>query len=191
MSEALKILVILGSVREGRMAEPIGRWVAETAQGREDLALELVDLQDWPLPFFPYPKPPATGDYPGELQQRWAQKVASADGYLLVAPEYNHGVSAVLKNALDMVFAEWGRKPVGFVAYGGAGGARAVEQLRLTAVALDMAPLSSAVHLIRPGAKREGDRFNGDAHDAKALATLLDSLAWWGRALKLGRDERG
>lgn len=187
MTQALRILVLVGSVREGRLALPVANWVLDSGSARADLALERVDLADWALPFFPHPKPPATGDYPGDSQRAWAAKVASADGFLLVAPEYNHGPSAVLKNALDTVFAEWGRKPVGFVAYGGVGGARAVEQLRLTACALDMAPLGSAVHLIRPGAKREGDRFNGDAHDAKALAALFDDLAWWGAALRAAR----
>jgi NAD(P)H-dependent FMN reductase len=188
MADRLNILVIIGSVREGRMALPIAHWVMAGGADHDALALELVDLRDWDLPFFPHPKPPATGDYPGESQRRWAAKVASADGYILIAPEYNHGMSAVLKNALDTVFAEWSRKPVAFVAYGGAGGARSVEQLRLTACALEMAPLGSAVHLVRPGSKREGDRFNGDTHDDKALASVFEELAWWGKTLKAGRE---
>lgn len=188
MTRPLDILVILGSVREGRMAAPVGNWVMEQAAARDDLSCELVDLKEWDLPFFPHPKPPAAGGYTDPLQIRWAEKIASADGYVLIAPEYNHSSSAVLKNALDTVFAEWNRKPVSYVAYGGAGGARSVEQLRMTSIALEMAPLNSAVHLIRPGAKREGDRFNADGYDQKALAALFDELAWWGRTLKAGRD---
>lgn len=187
MMQPLKILVILGSVREGRMAEPVGRWVMERAEARDDLACELTDLGEWQLPLFPHARPPAAGKYQDPLQIRWGEKIAAADGYVLICPEYNHSGSAVLKNALDTVFAEWNRKPVSFVGYGGVGGARSIEQLRLTAVALEMAPLSSSVHLVRPGAKREGERFNADAYDDKALAALFDELVWWGGALKAAR----
>jgi NAD(P)H-dependent FMN reductase len=187
MSGPLNIHVILGSVREGRMALPVGNWVMEQAAAHEALNCELIDLLDWNLPFIPYPKPPAAGGYTDPLQIRWAEKIAAADGYILIAPEYNHSASAVLKNALDTVFAEWNRKPVSYVGYGGAGGARSVEQLRMTSISLEMAPLNNAVHLIRPGAKREGDRFNGDSYDQKALGQLFDELSWWGRALKAAR----
>jgi NAD(P)H-dependent FMN reductase len=187
MSDRLNILVILGSVREGRMAEPVGRWVMERAVARDGLECELVDLDEWHLPFFSHSKPPAAGKYEDPVQIRWAEKIASADGYVLICPEYNHSGSAVLKNALDTVFAEWNRKPVSFVAYGTVGGARSVEQLRLTTIALEMAPLNASVHLVRPGAKRDGERFNADAYDDKALAALFDELVWWGRALKVAR----
>ena len=187
MNGALDILVILGSVREGRMAGPVGRWVMDRAGTRDDLTCELVDLAEWHLPFFPHPRPPAAGDYRDPLQRRWAEKVAGADGYVLICPEYNHSGSAVLKNALDTVFAEWNRKPAAFVGYGTVGAARSIEQLRLTAIALEMAPLNASVHLVRPGAKREDDRFNADVHDDKALAALFDALTWWGRALRAAR----
>ena len=187
MADKFNILVILGSVREGRMAEPVGRWVMERAAARDDLDCELVDLGEWHLPFFPHPTPPAAGKYQDPVQIRWAEKIASADGYVLIAPEYNHSGSAVLKNALDTVFAEWNRKPVSFVGYGTVGAARSIEQLRLTTIALEMAPLSNAVHLVRPGAKREGDRFNADQYDDRALSALFDELAWWSGALKAAR----
>ena len=187
MTDKLKILVILGSVREGRMAAPVGNWVMARAVERDDLDCELVDPEDWNLPFYPHPKPPAAGNYTDPLQIRWADKVAGADGYVLVCPEYNHSGSAVLKNTLDTVYAEWNRKPVSFVGYGSVGAARSVEQLRLTTIALEMAPLSASVHLVRPGAKREGDRFNADQYDDRALAALFDELVWWGGALKAAR----
>ncbi|RYD92459.1 MAG: NAD(P)H-dependent oxidoreductase [Sphingomonadales bacterium] len=188
MADKLNILVILGSVREGRIALPVGRWVMARGGGRADLNLELVDPAEWDLPFYPHPKPPAAGNYQDPLQARWGEKIASADGYVLICPEYNHSGSAVLKNALDTVFAEWSRKPVSFVGYGSVGAARSIEQLRLTTIALEMAPLNSSVHLVRPGAKREGDRFNADQYDDKALAALFDELVWWGRTLKAGRQ---
>ncbi|RYE50214.1 MAG: NADPH-dependent oxidoreductase, partial [Rhizobiaceae bacterium] len=119
MADKLKILVILGSVREGRMAEPVGRWVMAQAEGRDALDCELIDLKEWDFPFYAFPDAPAKGNYQDPLQRRWAEKVGSADGYILICPEYNHGPPAVLKNALDFVYAEWNRKPVAFVGYGG------------------------------------------------------------------------
>jgi NAD(P)H-dependent FMN reductase len=82
-----------------------------------------------------------------ELGKKWAAKISEADGYIIVSPEYNHGYSAVLKNAIDWVFPEWRNKPVGFVGYGNAGGARAIEQLRQVAIELQMVPIRSAVHI--------------------------------------------
>ncbi len=184
----LRILVILGSVREGRVAEPVGRWVLDQAAGRADLACELVDLKDWALPFYAFPKPPAAGHYTDPLQLKWADKIASADGYILIAPEYNHGAPAVLKNALDFVYAEWNRKPCTFVGYGGNGGARSIEQLRLVTAELQMAPLEASVHIMSVWAKVIEGAFAGDERDLRWLGHLFDELAWWGRALKAGRD---
>ena len=96
-------------------------------------------------------------------------------------------MSAVLKNALDTVYAEWGRKPVAFVAHGGMGGARSVEQLRASTVALGMAPLVSAVHLQGAAKLRDGDHFNAGETENRRLATLFDELDWWGRALRAAR----
>jgi NAD(P)H-dependent FMN reductase len=132
--------------RQGRFGEHVARWFLQHAQARPDLDVELVDLRDWPLPFFDQQMPPMMGGYSDAAQQRWAQQVARADGYVLITPEYNHGYPAVLKNALDHVFAEWNGKPVGFVGYGGPGaGLRAVEQLRQVVVELEMVPMRQQV----------------------------------------------
>jgi len=187
MPQALKILVILGSVREGRMAEPVGRWVAESAEGRADITCELVDLKDWNLPYFPFAQAPAAGNYSDPLQISWAEKIASADGYILIAPEYNRSIPAVLKNALDFVFAEWARKPVAFVGYGGAGGARSIEDLTCVARALSLAPLEASVHIMSVWSKVKDGRFEGEERDLRALGKLLDELVWWGGALKAAR----
>ena len=130
---------------------------------------------------------PAMGDYIDPLQQRWAAKAGEADGYIFVSPEYNHGPSAALKNALDYLYAEWNRKPAAFVSFGNAGGARAVEQLRSIAVELEMAPLGDAVHLYGVRDKLRGGQFEADAKDKKQLAQLFDSLLWWGKALRTAR----
>jgi NAD(P)H-dependent FMN reductase len=187
MAEPLKILVILGSVREGRMAEPVARWVLEQSAGREELACEIVDLKEWDLPFYPFAQAPAAGNYTDPLQRRWAEKIGSADGYILIAPEYNHGPPAVLKNALDFVYAEWNRKPAAFVGYGGNGGARSIEQLTCVARELQMAPLEASVHIMGVWGKVQQGAFTGDAKDLKWLGHLFDELAWWGRALKATR----
>jgi NAD(P)H-dependent FMN reductase len=188
MTEPLKIGIIVGSVREGRMSLPIANWVKQQIDARSEFDAKMLDLADWQLPMFAEPNPPATGKYTGEKQRAWAAAIGPADGYILVAPEYNHGMSAVLKNALDTVYAEWGRKPVAFVAHGGMGGARSVEQLREAAVALGMAPLTSAVHLQGAAKLRDGDHFNAGETENRRLATLFDELDWWGRALRAARN---
>ena len=187
MSTRLRIHVVVGSVREGRVSHPIACWVRAAAIEQGRLDAELVDLADWSLPMFALAKPPAMGAYEDPLQQRWAAKVEEADGYILVSPEYNHGPSAVLKNALDYIYPEWHRKPVAFVSFGNAGGARAVEQLRAIVVELRMTPLSEAVHIFRAADKLRDGRFEADDKDNKQLARLFDSLVWWGQALQNAR----
>lgn len=135
-----------------------------------------------------FAKPPAMGLSDDATQRRWAAKIGAADGYIFVSPEYNHGSSAVLKNALDYLYAEWNRKPAAFVSFGNTGGARAVEQLRGVAIELRMAALGEAVHILDVGDKVTDGSFTGDDRDEKQLTLLFDSLAWWGRALSTARE---
>ncbi len=141
--------MILGSTREGRFGEKAAAWAIDRLGARDDLVAELVDLRDYPMSFYEQERPPAHGDrdYPPEVS-RWANKVDQADGYLVITPEYNHGYPAVLKNAFDVVFPEFNRKPIAFVGYGNSGGARSIEQLRLVSIELEMAPLRHAVHIL-------------------------------------------
>jgi NAD(P)H-dependent FMN reductase len=127
----LKIGIILGSTRPGRNGEAVAKWVYEIAQKRTDAEFELVDIKDFNLPLLDEPVPPSMGQYSKPHTKAWAAKIGSFDGYVFVTPEYNHGISGALKNAIDFLFGEWNNKAAGFVSYGGAGGARAVEQLRL------------------------------------------------------------
>jgi len=125
------------------------------------------------------------------VAQRWAAKLAGLDGFLLVTPEYNHGTSAVLKNALDYAYKEFVRKPVAFVGYGGVGGARAVEHLRLVAAELQMVSVRNAVHITGGdflGLWQQGKSFDDFPHLAQAAAGMLDELAWWAKALKIARE---
>ena len=166
------IHIILGSTRQGRFGDRVASWFMAHADARADMSAELVDLRDWPLPFFDQPVPPMMGSYNDPLQQAWAAKVAEADGYVIVTPEYNHGYPAVLKNALDHLYAEWNGKPVGFVGYGGSGGGiRAVEQLRQVVIELAMVPIRSQVAI--PGAYRV---FQNGAPDNPALAQAADTV---------------
>ena len=184
------IQVILGSTRQGRAGEKVARWFMSHADARTDLNAELVDLRDWPLPLFDQPMPPMMGGYVDSAQQRWAAQVARADGYVLITPEYNHGYPAVLKNALDHLFAEWNGKPVAFVGYGGpGGGVRAVEQLRQVVVELEMVPMRQQVAIANVYAAfdPDGHLANPRGHDRHAVA-VLDELTRWSATLAAARD---
>src|SRR3989454_6720195 len=127
----IRIAIIIGSTRPGRKAEAVAKWVYEIAQKRSDAEFELVDIKDFNLPLLDEPVPPIMGQYSKPHTKRWAAKIGSFDGYVFVTPEYNHGIAGALKNAIDFLFREWNDKAAGFVSYGGAGGGRAGEQLRL------------------------------------------------------------
>jgi NAD(P)H-dependent FMN reductase len=186
-----RIGIIIGSTREGRFGEKPAHWIHEIAKQRTDLAFELIDLRDHPLPFFNEPISPAWAPVKNEAAQRWAARLATLDGLIVVTPEYNHGPSAVLKNAFDYAYKEFGHKPIGFVGYGGVGAARAVEHLRLVAVELQMAPVRHAVHLGMVeflGIWQQGKSFEDFPHLAQAAKAMLDDVAWWAKALKTARE---
>lgn len=186
----LKTALVIGSVREGRFADKAADWFHMLAKARAELNVELLDLKGFPLPFMQDAAPPAFGPSEDERTRLWREKIATFDGYIFIAAEYNHGPTAVLKNALDHAYEEWNNKPAAFVAYGGVGGARAVEQLRLNAIELQMAPIRSAVHI---GGGDFGSVMNGAAdlsaidHLNEAAQTLLDQYIWWAGALKAAR----
>src|SRR5258705_10596512 len=121
----LRIAIIIGSTRPGRNGEAVGKWVYEIAQKRSDAEFELVDIKNFNLPLLDEPMPPIMGQYSKPHTKAWAAKIGSFDGYVFVTPEYNHGTSGALKNAIDFLFAEWNNKAAGFVSYGGASGGRA------------------------------------------------------------------
>jgi NAD(P)H-dependent FMN reductase len=189
------ISVIVGSTRQGRFSEKPACWILQRLKQREGLHARLLDLRDYPLPFFDQPLPPAMPGRPafqGEVVQKWTAAIAQSDGFVLVTPEYNHGTSAVLKNALDWVYPEWNRKAVGFVSYGSVMGARAVQQLRETAIELQLVPIRSSVHI--PVATwwahyQGGDVEAGLAELEGTARALIDDLLWWTAALKKARAE--
>jgi NAD(P)H-dependent FMN reductase len=186
-----RIGIVIGSTRPSRFGEKPAAWLHGIARRRADLDFEVIDLRDYPLPLFNEPGSPAWGPIKNEVAQRWAAKLAGLDGFILVTPEYNHGPSAVLKNALDYAYKEFVRKPVAFVGYGGVGGARAVEQLRLVAVELQMVSVRNAVHIAASdflGLFQQGKSFDDFPHLAQSAAGMLEELAWWAKTLKNARE---
>ena len=190
------ISVIVGSTRAGRFSDKPAQWIFRHLENREGVHARLLDLREFPLPFFDQPVAPAMPGrppYENEVVRKWTAAIARSDGFIIVAPEYNYGPSAVLKNAIDWVYPEWNRKAVGFVSYGSAVGARAVQQLRLTAIELQLAPIRSSVHI--PAATLwtffNGGDVQGELAELSGSAgMLIDDLLWWTTALKGARTRK-
>jgi NAD(P)H-dependent FMN reductase len=178
-----RIGVILGSTRPNRNGEQVANWVFDLASRRDDAEFELIDLRDYPLPHLDEPLPPSLGQYQHEHTKQWAATIASFDGFVIVTPEYNHGTSGVLKNAIDYLYAEWNNKAVGFVSYGSVGGARAVEHLRLVAGELQMADVRQQVALSLITEFKNFSVFKPGDYNLPALNTLLDQVIAWSAAL--------
>jgi NAD(P)H-dependent FMN reductase len=187
------ISVIVGSTRQGRFSEKPAQWILQRLESRGGIETRLLDLREFPLPFFDQPVPPAMPGrppYANEMVKKWTAEIARSDGFIFVTPEYNFGPPAVLKNALDWVYPEWNRKAVAFVSYGSALGARSVQQLRETAIELQLAPVRSSVHI--PVATlwahfQGGDVEAGLAELEAPAKGMIDDLLWWSAALKAAR----
>ncbi len=188
----VKIAVIVGTTRAARVGHKPTEWIADIASQRDDMIVEVLDLREYPLPFFDEVASNAWAPSQNDVAQRWQKKVAEFDGYIFVSAEYNRGVPAVLKNALDYAYPEWNKKPAAFVGYGSVGAARAIEQLRLIAIELQMAPIRTGVHL-------QGADFMAVWKGEKDIAELsylrqnasdmLDQLVWWTHALRAAREQ--
>jgi NAD(P)H-dependent FMN reductase len=187
------ISVIIGSTREGRYSEKPAKWILQHLKRRESVDARLLDLRAFPMPFFDQPATPAMpgrAPYTNEVVQRWTAAIAQSDGFVFVTPEYNYGTSAVLKNAIDWVYPEWNRKAAAFVSYGSAMGARAVQQLRESAIEVQLAPIRSSVHI--PVATLWAHYTGGDVDAGLAeletpAAAMIQDLLWWTAALKTAR----
>lgn len=182
----LRVAVIIGSTREGRLGDAIGRWFVERAAKRDDLAVSVVDLADFDFPAH-YP------DRATEPMADFTAEVDRAEAFVVVTPEYNRSFPASLKQAVDYAYDEWQTKPVAFVSYGhGSGGLYAVEGLRSVFTELHTVTLRNGVsiNLFDCG----DDVLDVDAateeHRDRAASTLLDQLGWWGLALREARAAR-
>jgi NAD(P)H-dependent FMN reductase len=184
-----RIAIIIGSTRPGRNGEAVGKWVYEVAKKRSDAEFELVDIKDFNLPLLDEPVSPIMGQYSKPHTKTWAAKIGSFDGYVFVSPEYNHGICGSLKNAIDFLFAEWNNKAAGFVSYGGAGGVRAVEQLRLVLAEVQMATVRNQVLLSMFTDFENFSVFKPDSRKETSVNDMLDQLIAWGGALKALREK--
>jgi NAD(P)H-dependent FMN reductase len=192
----LKVGMIVGSTRQNRFADTPVKWMVEGAATRVDLRLEVLDLRDYPLPFYNEPAPPAYtgGVYTQPEAETWRKRVGEFDAFIAVAAEYNHGPTAVLKNAFDSAYLEWQRKPIAFVGYGGVGAARAIEHLRGIAIELQMAPIRHEVNIgMEPylGIVRNGRALDDYEYLVQNRGLVFDHLVWWGEALKAARQKAG
>lgn len=189
----LKIAVIVGSTRPTRFADIPANWIKAEADAY-GFDTEIVDLRDYDLPFFDEAASNLWMPSQGEAAQKWQKKIGEFDGYIFVVAEYNRSITGALKNALDHAYNEWNRKPMTAIAYGGVGGARALEQLRLMAVELQMVPTRNAVHIaggdfmaVHPGFGGSGNMEDIRAHLEGSVKASFDDLQWWGEAAKAKR----
>lgn len=180
----IRLAIIIGSTRPGRKADAVAQWVNGIAKKRSDAEVELVDVQDFNLPLLDEPVPPAMGQYSKPHTKTWAAKIDSFDAFIFVTPEYNHGTSAALKNAIDYLYREWNNKAAGFVGYGSAGGVRAVEHLRLVMGELQVADVRAQVMLSLYTDFENFSTFKPAPHHEKSVEAMLDQLVSWGTALQ-------
>ena len=185
---AVRIGIIIGSTRPGRVGDQVARWVLEQARTRSDAEFELVDLVDFALPHLDEAMPPAMGQYAQAHTKAWAEKVDSFDGYIFVTPEYNHSTSGALKNALDFVYGEWNNKAAGLVSYGSVGGTRAAEHLRLILGELQVADVRQQVSFSLMTDFEAFTKFTPAGYHAGMLAAQLDQLVPWAIALRSVRE---
>ena len=186
-------MIVVASTRPGRVGPSVARWFKGRAEQHGAFELDVVDLAELGLPFLDEPNHPRLRKYVQQHTWDWSARVTAAAAFVFVMPEYNHGINAPLKNALDFLYVEWAYKPVGFVSYGGiAGGARAAEMAREVAAALRMMALLEAVHVTFVGRRLdEAGEFRGDASLETAAAGMLDALVRVEAALRPLRAPAG
>ena len=190
----LKVGLIVGSTRPNRFADTPVQWLVEGASARRDLPLTVLDLRDNRLPFFNEPASPAFtgGAYSQPEAEAWRKRIGEFDAFVATVAEYNHGPTAVLKNAFDNAFIEWHRKPIAFVGYGGVGAARAIETLRGVVIELQMAPIRHEVNIaMEPflGILQKSRSLNDYDYLVQSRDAMFDHLVWWGEALKAARQK--
>lgn len=185
----VSIAIIVGSTRPGRNADAVARWVYDIAKKRTDAEFDLVDICDFALPLLDEPISAFAvymmkSEYAQPHTKTWAAKIAPHDGYVFVTPEYNHGISGALKNAIDYLYGEWNNKAAGFVSYGGNGGVRAVEQLRLVMAELQVATVRTEVNLSLFTDFENRTIFKPAPAHEQRINAMLDQVIAWSTALR-------
>lgn len=187
----VRIGIIIGSTRPGRVGDQVARWVLDRAAQRDDAEFELVDLVDYALPHLDEAIPASAGKYANDHTRAWAQKVDSFDGYVFVTPEYNHSTSGALKNAIDFVYGEWNNKAAGLVSYGAsASGSRAAEHLRLVLGEVQIADVRQQVAFSLMTDFENFNAFAPAGNQAAHLDTMLNQLVSWAGALRTVREQQ-
>ncbi|MDZ5697071.1 NAD(P)H-dependent oxidoreductase [Chelativorans sp. M5D2P16] len=178
----IHLAILVGSNREGRFAPVIARWFTQQVQSNAEFSVDVIDLADVALPA-------AITETPSTEAVSFCERLAAADAFVMVVPEYNHSFPAVLKHAIDFGYQEWQAKPVGFVSYGGfAAGLRAVEHLRGVMAELHAMTMRDTVSFQNPW-----DAFDDEGRPvspggcARAAAVMLHQLKWWATALRNAR----
>ena len=185
-----KIGIITGSTRPGRNSLQVAQWVKELSDKRGDAAYEVIDIADYHLPMYAEPISAAySQDYQTPEAKPWSAKIAEMDGYVFITPEYNHGMTSALKNAIDYLYPEWNNKAAGIVSYGSSGGVRAAETLRIVLAELQVADVRT-----HPAMSLFTDFENmsvfkpADLH-AETVGVMLDQVIAWSNALKTVRGK--
>ncbi len=188
------IAIIVSSTRPTRFADIPTAWIKAQAEARGDMGVEVVDLRDYPMPFFDEVASNAWVPSQNPVAVAWQKKLAEFDGYIFVVAEYNRSITGALKNALDQAYVEWAHKPAGVVAYGSVGGTRAAEHLRLIAVELQMVPTRNGVHIgggdffkVHPGFGGSGNLNDIAGSIEPSAKAMLDDMAWWAKATMAAR----
>lgn len=179
-----KLMILVASVRQGRAGLPISKWFVERATEHGGFDLDVADLKEIALPMHDEPGHPRFGKYEHAHTRAWSARVAAADAFVFVTPEYNFASPPALINALDYLYAEWAYKPVAFVSYGGlSGGTRSVQTTKLVVTSLKMVPLVEAVNIPFFSQQLKEGVFEGTEAQAKSAKTVLDELVRWTGAL--------
>lgn len=179
----MKIQLIVGSVRETRTAIQVANWIATTLSTHE-VDLEIVDLKEWNLPFYTGIPPFALNrQYTDPIQQKWSDKILEADAFIIISPEYNHGYSPALKNALDFLGTEWKGKPVAFVSYGGTNGSRSIEQIRSVTTQLGLIDLNLSLEIRDIFARTKAQEFQGSEFETNLINGFATTLATMAKKL--------
>jgi NAD(P)H-dependent FMN reductase len=182
MDQQLNLSIIIGSTREGRFGPRVAGWFASVVREHGAFGTDVIDLAEADLPA-------TLSSEPSPAVEAYRTRLARADAFAVVTPEYNHGYPAPLKQAIDLAYTEWQAKPVTFVSYGGlSGGLRAVEQLRLVFAELHATTTRDVVSLHNPWSLFDADARIHEPTGAEAAAkTVLDRMEWWARALRDAR----
>lgn len=189
-----KIAIIVSSTRPTRFADVPTAWIKAQAEARGDIDVEVVDLRDFPMPFFDEVASNAWAPSQNPVAQKWQKKVGEFDGYIFVVAEYNRSITGALKNALDQAYVEWARKPFGAIGYGSMGAANAIGHLQNIGVELQMVPTRNNVRIggsdffkVHSGFGGSGNLADIEGAIAPAAKAMLDDVVWWAKATKAAR----